>query len=186
MRASELEAAQVVVELRTLPLGGGVTGFALGGKVPLAVVGIGGSIEVGLVAAGALGRGAGELAADVATGALRIRVGAGEGELGEGVVIKLGACPGRVAVAGLAVLGEAGGDVIGVLRFGELFGVAGEAIGGYALELAADVAGLARDVEVRASKRESSELAVVKASAAPAVHRVAGFTGQRQVGRFVV
>lgn len=184
--AGQFEAAQFVVELRALPLRGRVARFTLGGEVALAVVGVGGLIEVGLVAAGALGRCAGELAADVATGALRIRVGAGEGELSEGVVIKLGARPGRVAVAGLTVLGEAGGDVIGVLRFGELLGVAGEAIRGYALELAADVAGLARDVEVRASKRESCELAVVKARAAPAVHRVAGFTGQRQVGRLVV
>lgn len=175
-----------MIELRSLPLRGGVTRFALGRKVSLPVVGVRGLVEIGLMATTALLRGSSEAAIDVAARALCIRVRAGQRESCKRAVIEPRTRPTGVGMTVLTVLREACRNMVWILRLGELLGVAGEAVRRNALKLAANVAGLAGHAKVGAGQCESGESRMVEPATSPVVHGVARFTSQRQVRGLVV
>ena len=150
------------------------------------VIGIGGLLEIGKMAALTSGGRAGEAAVDVTLRAGHVAVRAGEQKRSHGVVVKLGTEPRGSAMAARAVLRKAGGGVIGILGCGKFLGVAAEAVGRSALVMPARVAGEAVQTRVRAGEREASDARVIKIRARPAIHRVAGLALRGQVRRFVV
>ncbi len=126
MFAGEGESGFVVIECSGLPCIDGVTGLAGGGEAGAHMVGAGGLLKGDQVAADAGGRCAGELAADVARGALYRGVFASEREPGS-VVIKVGGLPASDRVAALATGREASRGVVGVGCFLERRQVATDA-----------------------------------------------------------
>lgn len=150
------------------------------------VIGIGGLLEVGKVAALAGGGRAGEAAVDMTLCAGNVDVRAGERKRSHCVVVKLGAEPRGGAMAARTILRKAGRGVIGIFRRGIVLGMATETVGRSALVMPARVAGEAVQARVSAGEGEAGGARVIKVRARPTVHGVAGLALRGQVGRFVV
>src|SRR5712692_11338019 len=112
------------------------------------MVRIGRGGEIRLVATVAVGGDGGEVAPDVAEVAGHGDVEAGQREE-RLAVVERGRLPGGGGVAGGAGGGEAQQGVIGIGGGVEIFDVAGGAVGGGVVEVAPDVAGVARHGNVR-------------------------------------
>ena len=88
-------------------------------------------------------------------------------------MIELGIEPCRSAVAGGALLREAGGLVIGVLGAIKVLQVTAHAIGAGGGKIVVSVARRALQLAVRPGERESGKLRVVEFRSQPAIERVA-------------
>jgi len=186
VRPGQLESGQCVIELRSLPLGGGVARRAVGGQLRGAVVGVLRSLVVRCVAAVAISRRPGEPAADVTGRAIHLRVSAGKGELRHGRVVETRSAPVDDGVASRAVLGKARFDVVGIAGGRELGNVATETVGRRTLKSAPDVAGCAVHRRMCAVQWEFGETSVVEAECSPVVHAMAAVACDRQARRPMV
>ena len=131
---------RVVIELRSRPLRRRMAALAGCREPGGLMVRIDGLVEVRQVAARAVLRRAGELAVDVARGALHRRMLAGQRELRRRVVIELRSRPLRRRMAALAGCREPGGLMVRIDGLVEVRQVAGRAVLRRARELAVDVA----------------------------------------------
>ena len=186
VRPREREPAEVVIELRALPLRGRVAGFASGGEVAVAMIWIGRLFKIRQVTAGAVSRRTGELSTHMARCAVGLGVGSREGERGGGIVVEHGAGPRVQRMAGIAVLGKSRSHVIGVLGFGELLGMAAEALHGRAGKTRPRVARLAVHPRMGSLQREPGKLGVIESRAPEGVHPVAGFAARRQLRSYMI
>ena len=109
MRAGERERRLGVIELRALPLCGGVADRAILRELARHVLRIGRVLEIGQMAPHALRRSAGEDSVDVALRALHRSVGPGQRELGEHAVVEFGPLPLHGRMTDRAILGEPAG-----------------------------------------------------------------------------
>jgi len=187
VQTSEREPGAVVVECRVQPTTGVVAGFASLRESAGNVVGIRGSLEILEMAGHAGSAVQSVVAVNVTIGALagRIRVQAGQGKAGGGV-IKLAVGPLHDVMALLTRCGEAG--VWHRSRgAGEIFLVTGEARRTGQVVVVVDVAidALAGRIRVPSSQKESSR-AVIKLGIQPVVGGVTAFASSRELGRNVV
>ena len=154
-------------------------------EAALDVIGVGRLLEVGEMAADAVGRSPGVLAADVAGGALHGGVFAGERELGRRIVIKGRALPLGRRVALGAILRESGLHVVGRRRLLEVGEMAAHTISGRARVLASDVAGGAKHRRMFAGQGKSAN-SVIKLSALPARRCVAAVALHREAAAVMI
>lgn len=185
VRPGQFELAHVVIELRVLPVRGGVAGVALGWNVSLRMRRIVGLLVIRQMAAGTIHRCPREFSVDMAAGACNIDVRPGEWKL-RGVVIKRCSQPICHRMATRAIVRKSGGCVRRTCSAVVVVDVATEAIGRRTRELAAHVACDATHRCVRAEQREACECGVVKLSALPLVGSVAGVALERKFRRRVV
>ena len=183
--AGEGEPGLAVIEGGRSPGVRGVAGEAGGREAGRDVVRVLGGLVLGLVARDAVGGRARVLASHVTLGAVHALVGAREGESGLAVVGEGRGPPGVDVVAGVALGGESGRDVVGVLDRLVVGLVAGEAVGGRPRVLPTHVATSAVHLLVGSGEREPG-LAVIERGRSPTVHAVAGRARRREGGRHVV
>lgn len=179
--AGQRELGGVVIKCRALPVGGRMTGVALGGKIRQRMIGIGGVLEIGEMTAPA-GRGrTRELIVGVAGGTLQGDVCAGQRKR-RGVVIKRRALPAHKAMAKQAIVRKTRGDVVGTLGGVEVVDMAAIAIHRRSGVAAAHVALRALERGVRTYQREVREGRMIEFCALPAVEAMAARAVCRQIG----
>ena len=186
VRAGQREARGGMVKLRALPGGCGVTLLAGLRETACDVVRIRRAIEIVDVAGCAVLRRACKSAVHMALRARHIHVRTSEGELRQGVVVKLCALPRGRRVAARAVLRESGVHVIRIRRRTKFVRMTTEAIGRSAGVAPAGVTRGAVELRVRAGECKSCVAGVVKPRAHPRVHGVAGLAGSGERCRFVI
>lgn len=174
-----------MIELRALPLRGGVAGLASGGESGIAVIRTGSRVVRVAMAGGAVLRSACELVIHVALLATGAGVLAGERVFRRCVVIEAGAAPLRGGVARLARCGETGSHVIGVYCVLEPRQMATGAILRGACELIVQVALLAGHRVVLAGEGEA-RAGVIENRAFPLARGMAHCAVGGESRRFVV
>ena len=147
----------------------------------LHVVGIGRVLEILQVARNASRNGKVVVPVDVALGARRGHVRAGQREPGFGM-IETRVRPRRSVVADSTGRGNTGLHMVGIGRALIVLHMARGAIGGSSCELAVDVAQGAGHGHVSARQREFAESIVIKRRGLPRGSAVAGLAGLREAG----
>ena len=113
-------------------------------------------------------------------------MGAGELELGPGVVVEACSFPSGHDVAIRTLLGKSGLNVIDRLNGDEILGMTAETIRWGSAELPPGVAGVAVRLRVSAFESEAREPLVVEPSDPPVVQSMALLTVQRKAGCLVI
>ena len=169
-----------VIKRRSQPCGGRVAALASNGETRRNVIWIRRRRVERLVTTVAIGRRRGEVAADVAAGAGNADVRSREWKDGLAVVEVRGR-PGNCRVARGAGRGNSCPHVVRVGGAVEILDVTRGAVGGRAIEPAADVAHGAIQTSMRARQSESGDLQMVEFRSGPTVGQVAGFTRRREI-----
>ena len=182
--SGQRELGRIVIKVCALPAAGRMAGVAFGRKLRLNVIGIGGVLEIGKMAARAIGRCAGELAAHMAGRALHRGMRARQRK-GRGVVIERRTLPAHKAVAQQAIVRETGGDVIRILRRVEILHVAAVTIHRCSGIASTHVALCALQTCVSSHQGKIREPSVIELRALPAVHAMADLAIGGQVRRHV-
>ena len=176
MRAGERKTAQSVIEGGVSPGNRAVTDGAIRREPAADVVGVGRLLKIGHVARRTRGRHGRVTAVYMALRAGHLGMRAAQRPARHGVV-EVHVHPRTGVVAGGAVGGKSGGDVIGIAGGGPIFCVAAQAVHRRALEAAAYVAGGAVQRGVHASEGKAGEAQVIKLRSEPGVHAVALLAG---------
>ncbi len=173
MGASETEPAQVVIELRPLPLRRGVTLCAIPREIRRRVCRIGGLVEGVQVAPFTRLRSSRKPARHVTRVALDLGVRTGQRKLSEHRVIEHPAFPLCAAMANGTVARESSLDMVGVLGGVEVLDVTVNTLRGGAGVLAARMAVAATECSVCANQREAGDGCMVELGPQPGIHPVA-------------
>lgn len=176
MRAGEWKTAQSVVEGGVSPGNRAVADGAIRREPAADVVGVGRLLKIGHVARRTRGRHGRVTAVYMALRAGHLGMRAAQRPAGHGV-IEVHVHPRTGVVAGGAVGGKSGGDVIGIAGGGPIFCVAAQAVYRRALEAAAYVAGGAVQRGMHAGEGKPGEAQVIKLRSEPGVHAVALLAG---------
>ena len=179
--ASKREAGGSVVENGIVPGNRAVTGLAGLWEPCLRVIGVRGSLVVLQVAGDTLGAGQVVVVVNVTLRALQRRVGPGKRKTNQGMV-EIRRLPGRRGVTSLASPREVSGDVVRICRALKIFQMTAHAVCWGALELPADVAGIAIQRRVRAGQSKPGELQMIECRPKPAVEGVALLAGGWEPG----
>lgn len=162
-----------MVERSATPLRGGMAILARRGEGGGGMIRRLGFVECVHVAPRAFLAESGELVVDVALLAIDRRVFAGKSELGGRRMVELGAHPLRRGVAGCAIFGEAGGEMVRLCSLLEFSAVAADALHRRSGKLAARMTLLAGQGGMFSGERKASAGVVAEGHSAPCCRRVA-------------